>query len=312
MITHYQSSKGPVAIATMPFPYLQNAHDKLVREGDPSRQAEVDAMAVRLAELEAEHAKESAVEDANPRAVIGDNNPPDAASFAAIRAHMDDLLIEVRNWADGAKIESEAQADEVARLIEQVRLAEKAADEARKEEVRPLDEQRDAIQERYNTYIAPLKNKKPGKLPLASQALKACLAPWLQKLEDEKRAAAEAARKEAEAKALAAAAAIQAAPVDDFGAMEAAEELVADAKRAEATAKRAEGDKAHAQGDSRAVGLRSYFTPMLADPKAALLHYVATRPDDVKSFLVGLAKQDVLNGARKLPGFDIVEERRVA
>ena len=98
----------------------------------------------------------------------------------------------------------------------------------------------------------------------------------------------------------------------DFGAMEAAEELVSDASKAQADAKRAANDKAQVVGDGRARGLRSYFTPMLADPKAALVHYVSTRPDDVKAFLLALAKTDVSNGARKIPGFDIVTERKVA
>ena len=246
-------------------------------------------------------------------AAPGHNNPPEETPFEAISTHCEDLLVEVRNWADGAQIETQAQADEVARLLDEVQKADRTADAARKREVEPIDKQRDEIQARYNVYIAPLKNKAPGKLPLAAAALKATLAAWLKKLDDEKRAAAAAAQAEADAKAAEARAAMrQAATAGDFGAMEAAEELVSDASKAQADAKRAANDKAQAVGDGRARGLRSYFTPMLADPKAALVHYVSTRPDDVKAFLLSLAKTDVLNGARKLPGFDIVTERKVA
>lgn len=323
MQTHYQSSKGPKLISDMPLPYAQNALGKLQRERvDASRDAEIEAIAAHVAKLSEEIAEtpaelrsepvETIADEPNPRAVIGANNPPKPTPFEAIRTHMDDLLMEVRNWADSFTIESQDQADEIARLIDQVRDAEKAADDARKEEVKPLDEQRDAIQARYNEYIAPLKNKKPGKLPLAAQALKATLQPWLQKLEDDRRAEAERLRKEAEDKAAAAAKAAQEAATSDFGAVEEAEELVAEAMAADTAAKRAENAKAHAKGDGRAVGLRSYFTPILADPKAALTHYVRTQPERVKAFLIQLAKEDVAAGKRTLPGFDVIEERRVA
>lgn len=52
MTTTYNSSKGPVEIATMHPAHLASAHAKLVREReDDSRDAEIGAMAARLAEL---------------------------------------------------------------------------------------------------------------------------------------------------------------------------------------------------------------------------------------------------------------------
>lgn len=322
-VTTYQSSKGPKVIADMPLPYASNALAKLQRERvDASRDAEIEAIAAHVAKLSEEVAETRdelraepagpVADEPNPRAVMGGNNPPEPTGFEAIRTHMEDLLIEVRNWADGATVENQAQADEIARLLEEIRLAEKTADDARQDEVRPLDEQRKAIQDRYNVYIAPLKNKQPGKLPLAAQALKAALQPYLQKVEDERRAEAERLRKEAAEKAKAAAEAAQAAVASDFGATEDAEDLIAEAAAAQAAAKRAESDKAHARGDGRAVGLRSYWTPVLADPGLALRHYVKTRPDNVKAFLVKLAKEDVDAGKRTIPGFDVLEDRRVA
>ncbi len=54
MTLHYHGSKGPVPIANMLYPHLRNARDKLVREQtDGERQAEIDAMNARLAELDA-------------------------------------------------------------------------------------------------------------------------------------------------------------------------------------------------------------------------------------------------------------------
>lgn len=56
MTTHYNGSRGPVEIASMLYPHLVNAHAKLLRErADDSRDAEISAMAARIAELEAEH-----------------------------------------------------------------------------------------------------------------------------------------------------------------------------------------------------------------------------------------------------------------
>jgi hypothetical protein len=54
MTQHYINSKGqPREIADMPYPHLVNAHAKLVRE-EPHRTAEIEAMAKRLAEIDAE------------------------------------------------------------------------------------------------------------------------------------------------------------------------------------------------------------------------------------------------------------------
>lgn len=54
MTTHYNGSRGPMLIADMPYPYMLNARDKLVREQkDGERQAEIDAMTARLAEIDA-------------------------------------------------------------------------------------------------------------------------------------------------------------------------------------------------------------------------------------------------------------------
>lgn len=53
MTTHYNSaSRGPVEIAGMNYNHLLNARDKLEREmKDGDRQAELDAVTARIAEL---------------------------------------------------------------------------------------------------------------------------------------------------------------------------------------------------------------------------------------------------------------------
>jgi len=248
----------------------------------------------------------------NPREFIGANNPPaEPNPFEAIRISIDDHLTEARNWADGTEIENQAQADEVSRLIEDLRLDSDAAEALRVEQKKPHDDAVAEIQARFNPLIADLKNKQPGKVPLAIRALKATLGAYLQKLEDAKLALARKAREEADAAAKAAAEAARAAAPSDLAALEAAEELVAEAKDAATFAKYAENDKAQARGGSRAMGLRSYWIPTLTAPREAVEHYIATDPQAVKDFLLKMAEVDIRNGKRTLPGFTITEERRV-
>lgn len=54
MTNIYMSSKGPREIDALPYPYLQNALAKLRREQkDGERQDEIDALAARMAEIDA-------------------------------------------------------------------------------------------------------------------------------------------------------------------------------------------------------------------------------------------------------------------
>ena len=244
---------------------------------------------------------------------IGHNGPPEPTPFDAVKANMDDYLLEARNWADGVEVETQEQADTISRLMEDLRLAAAAADAARISEKTPLDEQIEEIQGRYNPYLAPLKNKTPGKIPLAIEALKAALAPFLKRLAAEQAAEAERKRQAAEEAARVAAAAIaEAQTSSSLAVREQAEELVKDASRAVTVANQAEKAKAHAKGGARAVGLRTYYSPVLVDGSAALKHYMVRQPDELRAFLLQLATTDVAGGIRSIPGFEIVEEQRVA
>lgn len=247
--------------------------------------------------------------DAETLRGIGDNNPPEPTAWDGIKVHMDDLLTEARNWADGVAVGNQAQADEISRLIEDLRHAGNAADDARVVEKEPYDDKIDEIQGRFNAYIGGLKSKvkSPGKVVLAMDALKATLKPYLDRLQAEKDAeAARLAKEAAEAQQAAAEAARAAAP-EDLSAREEAEELIATAQQLSADANRASKDRAHASGGSRAMGLRKTYTPVLADANAALRHYIDQRPDEVKACLLQLAVADVREGKRQIPGFDVVE-----
>lgn len=315
MTVQYQSSKGPMAIETMPTPYMINALAKLQREADPARSAEIEAMSAQLAEREAQEA------DAPPPA--GHNNPPEETppaplpaaatdTWGAIQAHLDDLLTEARNWADGTAIENQAQANEVARLQDQLREGEGAADDARKLERAPHDVVIEEIQGRYNVYIAPVKNRVPGKVPLARQALANAQTAWLRKVEAANQAEAARLRAIADAELAAAAEKVREAhKSSDLGAVEAAEEIFAEAKATERQATQAETVKAHAFGEGKATGLKTYWETAISDPVIALRWAWANYRPRLEALALDLAKAEVREGKRQIDGFSITSDRRV-
>ena len=79
-------------------------------------------------------------------------------------------------------------------------------------------------------------------------------------------------------------------------------------------------EKVQVQGEYRAIGLRSYWTATLIEADGekpsggadALRHYMKVKPDRLLIFLQTLADEDVRNGLRAIPGFNITEERKVA
>ncbi|MDO8800094.1 hypothetical protein [Phenylobacterium sp.] len=249
-------------------------------------------------------------DDANPRVFVGANNPPEPTPFDAVQAHIDGLMEEARLWLTGAEITTDAQADEIKRLKDDFKLAHKAADDARIAENVPFDDGKAAVQAKYAPLIADTK-KVRGKTVLALEALNQALTPWLRKKEQEAAAEARRLREEAEELARVAAAAV-AESAGDLEAREAAEEIVTAASIASADARRAEVAKVHVKGEGRAEGLRSYWSPVMTDRKAALLHYVQDWPPEIIAALQGLAEVDVRAGKRQIPGFDVQEERRVA
>jgi hypothetical protein len=247
--------------------------------------------------------------DPNPRAAPGGNNPPAPTPYEAVKTHCDDLYEEAKHWLDGSVVETQEQADAVGRLLGMLREATHAADEARKAEAEPHDTAKAEIQARYNKLIGTTKAV-TGTMIRAQDACKAALAPFLRKKEEEQRAAAEAARREAEERARIAAEAARAADAANLAEVEQAESLVKTAGQALKGAKKAESARANAGGgETRAVGLRSVWTPALVDAGAALTHYAERRPDELKTLLLKLAQDDVRAGARSIPGFAITETK---
>lgn len=306
----YKSSKGLVEISTMPLRYASNALGKLRRE-EPGRTEEIDALAKHCAILEAEASEDK------PVAGLGDNNPPEEIkpNWEAVKAHMDDLLTEAANWADGAAVESQDQANQIGRLRQLLQDAANLADKARVIEKEPFDKAVAEIQDRYNAYTAPLKNKVPGSVSKAVLALGNLLAPWLRKLDDDRRARETAAREAAEAAQAAAIAARQdARQSGDLAEIDGAAALLDQAEEATRVLKAVEREKVQVAGAFRATGLRSTWAPVLRPGEGgkALMHYAKAQPDRVKAFLQQLAEEDVRRGVREIPGFNVNEERKVA
>lgn len=321
-VTHCQSSKGPLDIAKMPISHALNARNRLQR-AEPAHVGEIAALDAHIERLSAQNTDEAL----NPRAVLGGNNPPpderksaepeQPVSWSAVKAHMDDLLAEADNWARDDEpfvIENQGQADAIARLRQDLQDAIKAADDARQVEKKPLDERVAEIQNRYNAYIAPIKNRAPGTVSKAVAALGNILTGWLNKLDAEKKARErESAEKAAAAAAEAIAARAEAKEATDLNAMDAAEDKLAAAKNLIREAEGIAKEKVHAQGSRRAVGLRSVWVAKLNDGEGikAVNHYLKTRPDDIRAFIQSLADKDVREGKRAIPGFTIREEKRV-
>lgn len=245
--------------------------------------------------------------DLSAEAIHLSNEP---SPFDAVRINIEDLFDQAKGFLDGEPVTSQAVADEIGALMAEIRQAEKAADEARKLENKPFDEGKAAVQERYLPLIGNTTRVK-GKTVLALEACKSALAPFLKKLDDEKREAERIAREAAEAKAREAAEAARAAASDDLAAKEAAEALIEQARKAEAAAKRATNDRAHATGGARATTLRTVYRAEMVDPHIAAAHYWRTNPAAFNAVLQKLADDDVRAGKRQVPGFDVIEDRVV-
>jgi hypothetical protein len=243
--------------------------------------------------------------------LIGHNRPPvdEPTPFEMSEVEIGDLYAEAKNWLDGEPVTTQAQADGISKLIDDLRKAGNLADERRKTENVPFDEGKAEVQARYAPLIADTKAM-TGKVPLGIETAKKALQPWLKMLEDEKRAQAEAARKAAEDAARKAQEALAAArKADDLAASEQAETLFQEAQKAEAVAVKAENSKAHATGGTRAMGLRSVWRAEMTNGRDAAAHYWSTRRADVDAFFQGLADADVRAGKREIPGFLISETR---
>jgi len=209
---------------------------------------------------------------------------------------IDDLFAEASGWLDGdMDVTTKKQADALVRLKRELRAAGNAADEARREEAKPFDEGKAAIQAKFNPYVQP----KRGKVDRAIAMIQEVLGPWLLeqtrlKRENDLNLAAEAIRAKGEAIV-----AIQAS-AGDLEAREEAEARLEDAKEAEKIAIRA-------LKTNVAKGAQSRWDVELVDRTAAARFLWTHDSERFDQLLLAMAADIVKLGKREIPGFQITE-----
>ena len=233
------------------------------------------------------------------------NNPPPLTPLEQAKEEISLLTGEAANWFDGAPIENEKQAEDVARILDTARKASKRWDGERKEEKRPHDEAGKAVDASWKPVIADADR--------IVECAKKVQTVWLIKLDEAKRA--EAKRAQDEADAIAAAARKLAAENDgSLEATKARDAAIEEAKRAEKAAARADKDKADVKGEgmARAQSLRTVYRAQV-DDRRLLLNHIATRdPVALTEFVEDWAAKEVRAGHREIPGVTVIEEKRVA
>lgn len=242
--------------------------------------------------------------DKNERAVIGGNRSP----FELVEEKINDLYAEAGNWLDGDPIASQDQANEVQKLLRKIQAAAKEADAARKDEAKPHDDAKTAIQEKYNVLIGKT-TKVTGKTVLAEELCKKALLPWLQKVEEENQRKAIEAKRIAEEKAREAQEAMKAR--NSLEDAEAAEKLAQDAKKAEQEYRKADNAKANAKGEGRAVGLRDYYEPEIIS-EVEFARWLWTNNREVMTDFLKMQAVKLIAGGMHhgIPGVNVKKEQR--
>lgn len=224
-----------------------------------------------------------------------------ATPFDLISEHLEDLVAEARNFADGEPVTTEGQDKAVADLIDALNTAAKDADAERVRENEPHDKAKAAVQAKYAPLIADRKNKNPGKVWGAIDALKACRKPYLDALEAKKREAERLAREAAETAAREAREALAAAAASDMAARDEAEAKVRAAEDAQRVAKVAANDKVK--------GIRTKQVAIIIDLDAAVRFYWGDNRDAFAELVQKLADADARSSRRVAKGVEFREER---
>lgn len=227
---------------------------------------------------------------------------PNATPDIAFSMAVDDLYAEAANFVDGAPVETQGQADALAKIITDAKLIRKDADAARKTEKQPHDEAAKAVQAKWMPVLT--------KVDDVIAAVQKPLTSWLQAQEVEAQRVADEAR--ANAYRLAAEAIAAAKTSGSLEDLTATRELQDAAVKAGKQANFAAKAKSHVQGGGRAIGLRTYWEASLIDSAAALKWARETHPEQLREFLRELAGKAVNAGAREIPGFTITNQRKVA
>lgn len=229
---------------------------------------------------------------------LGHNNPP--TPFDEAVAEVATLKEEAAHWLDGAEVSSQAEAEAIAKLLDMSRKAKKQADELRKEEAKPFDDGKKAVQAKYKPLIDDCDR--------IASVCKAANLPWLKKLEEERRKEEAAAREKASEEARKAQEAMQAAKANDLASREAAEQQARIAVEAEREANRAAKQKATAKGGARAMSLRTVYRHEITDATTFARWCWQNENEALMNCLNSIAKRRTDMKCRDMPGVVIHEE----
>jgi hypothetical protein len=116
---------------------------------------------------------------------MGDNLPPEDTSFEGLRDAIEPLARDAEKRIEGPPIADQDEADQIANLADRLAELWKQADEARKTEKRPFDQEAERVQKRWLPLLRLAEAYKNLKYKL--------LTPWLNKKTEEAKKQAEAA-----------------------------------------------------------------------------------------------------------------------
>ena len=239
----------------------------------------------------------------NERARIGGNFPPEPTPFEAAKIKVDDNVGEATLWLDGQAVESKDVADGLALLLDEIRKARKAADDARKVEAKPFDDGKAEVQARYKPLL--------DNADRATDAIKAALLKWDAKEDARLRAIAAAERAKADEAARIAAKARATMDAANLAEVAEVERQTAASDAAQEAARRAESAKVVVKGGARAVAFKTVYDAVLTDRRAALNHYAVRNPAALTAWIQEQADQDARGSRGAVPGVEFVP-RKVA
>lgn len=224
------------------------------------------------------------MDDMNPRAVLGGNNPPDPID--AICAQFEAERDEAANWMDGSKVENEDQMKAVDALRKSAREWRLALEAGQKSASAPLHDAWKAELARWKPTLDDAKRHEDG--------LKALLDGFKQKLAAEKAEAERAARAEAARKMREAEEAARLANPANIEEQRAAAEAQREAEEAQRRVAEAKKEKV--------TGLRTVTMYEIEDHRAAL-HDIATNDRDaITAFIEEYVRRNhkvrAINGVR--------------
>lgn len=232
---------------------------------------------------------------------IGHNEPPEETPFDLLKKAVEDLRLEAGNFLDGKPIENQEQADALGKILDDARKLKKRGEEERKDQTRPLDDEKAVIMAAYK----PLVGDNVGTCDVVAGVCKKALTVWLNKLDEERKAKEKLAREEAEKLANEAKATAWASDESDLEAKERTDALLAEAAKKEAEAKRLDRGRAQASGGARSVGLRTVWHSELENSASLLVWLKANRAEELKEAMMAIVRKDVSTGSRVIPGVRI-------